>query len=82
LHRAALKLLQKAILLSFKEQQGQAWSPEGKISNAVRTHLGELDSLIGRHGSLPNALKAMLAAGTASYDKVLEIQSRMDNLGE
>jgi hypothetical protein len=41
-----------------------------------------LNSLIARHGNLANTFKAAIATGTASYNEVLKIQSRMDDLGE
>ncbi len=52
------------------------------LSREIRAKLGNLDSLISKHGTLEGTLKTALESGTASYNKILELRERMDDLGE
>jgi hypothetical protein len=77
-HRAALDLLRRAMMLSHRQHK----SDTRRLSWEIRAKLGDLDSLIFKHGTLVGTFKTALELGTASYNEILELREQMDDLGE
>jgi hypothetical protein len=78
MHRAALDLLRRAMVLSHRQHK----SNTRLLSWEIRAKPGDLDSLISKHGTLAGTLETALESGTASYNKILELREQMDDLGE